>query len=60
MITEFDRFCLAHACAPWQRGNSNFCPLADEIQQKHGTVKDCKRLWEERQKKSEAKDREEP
>ena len=28
MISDFDRFCVTHACAPWCLGQKNYCPLA--------------------------------
>lgn len=36
MITSFDEFCISHACATYCKGQTNYCPYADEMrEQRH-------------------------
>ena len=45
---EFIRFCIGKRCAQDLRGQENFCPLADRILEKHGTLVgvNCEEEWE--------------
>lgn len=47
MIDDFTRWCIMHGCATWLRGQDHYCPLADEIREKRGTITgyDCRSLW---------------
>ena len=49
MVSEFERFCVTHACASWCVGQSNYCPLAVFSKVFYGDVdgRRCKRIYEE-------------
>lgn len=49
-ITEFDRFCLSHACAEHCRDSKYFCPLADTVRERTGSYPSppvCERIYNE-------------
>lgn len=49
MISEFDRFCITHACAQWCTEQKNYCPLAVFSRLFYGGIdgRRCEKLYRE-------------